>query len=80
MKRNYKCYEEYPYFDMKNCNCDCNYDDFFMPCYPKQPQHKPCVPNNIPPVCKPIKPKNKCCDCDELLWVILGIIIGKNLE
>ena len=82
MKRDFKQYEEYPYFDMKrNCGCNpCNNcNDWPFPNHNPcncQPKHKP----NFPPCQNPVitHPKQRC--SNELLLFLSGIIVGRYLD
>ena len=81
--KDFQNYTESPYFDMKNSfgydgNCGCN------PCN-RQP-----IPNCNRPIRPPHRPPENCfppqpCfesndDCDELLYLLTGILIGRKFK
>ena len=79
MTRDFRMYKEYPHFDM---NCDCNYGCNHYPnfCPPSCPPiFNPTCPPNCnqypPPKCPP---KNYC--CDDFMWLMVGISIGRMLD
>lgn len=84
--RNYRCYEEFPYFEMKRCNNGCSHK-----CDPCEHCYNPCnkIPHKncdcFPPMnCFPLKPNLKHLECNynncELLYLMYGILIGKSLD
>ena len=75
MKNNYRLYQSSPYYDMKsntsNFGCGCN------PCNSRPS----CFPNFSPqPICNQPLPIPQDCSCNELLYLLSGIIIGRTLH
>lgn len=83
--KDFQNYTESPYIDMRNpfgfdgtFGCACN------PC------HRPPIPNCNRPIRPPMRPPEncfppqQCCDnindCDELLYLLTGILIGRKLK
>ena len=88
MRYIYRTYEEHPYIDMRanscrpnNLGCGFNYacnnchpNNF--PWFPQFPScNNPCTPNI--PCDRNCHRQN--CSCDELIYLLSGIIIGKTL-
>ena len=77
--RNYRLYQEYPYYDMHNnyfnyghSNCGCN--------NPPPNIHQPCYPCNQFPPFPPNFPNSRRCSNSNLLYLLSGIIIGRSLD
>lgn len=82
MRYIYRTYEEHPYIDMRNNywhknNCGCGFNYACNHCMPNIFPFPPQFPNcNVP--CMPNRNcKNNLC-CDELIYLLSGIIIGRN--
>ena len=78
--KQFRQYEEYPYFDMRRCDYGCNNNPPIKPCYPNFNNYCDCF---IPKPCNLQKPNCNYidnCNNNNLMYLLVGIFIGKTLD
>lgn len=79
MTRDYRMYKEYPHFDMR-CGCGCDPCHNTIPNFPQMPNFCPHCPPPYPPQFPQNLPHRHCNSCNDFIWLMVGISIGRMLD